>query len=195
MQRSQLLLPGQGPRGLLFQGFRRRHLQLLSAQHALADLAVAFAKDWPGLLLRVVGQEEPVAVAPGDVDRGVAPGLGGFGAAGAAGLEEGVPGAGQPEGGQAEFAALAHAVQRGQVFAVLDGVAGPAQNLFHRVLTEGVEPELLDLTQLLGIRVGGIILVVVVQSEQGEDLVDRLDMRGVRAGAFRRAFTLPRMCR
>ena len=73
---------------------------------------------------------------------------------------------------------------------MLDGVFGPLEDLFHRVVGQRLQPELLDLFELLTVRVGGIVLVVVVQPEQRKDLVNGLDMR------FQRGlFSLPRRCR
>ena len=78
---------------------------------------------------------------------------------------------------------------------MLDRVAGAAQDLFHRVVAQRVQPQLFDLLELLGIRVGRIILVVVVQSEQGKDLVDGL-YACFRCGAAVAALSsLPRRCR
>lgn len=184
-----------------FQGLRRGHCELITPQYALAHLPVAFAKDWPGLLFRIVGEKKPVAVSTGKIHRGVAPGLCRFRAAGTAGFQEGIPGAGQAQGGQAKLTAFTHTMQSGQVLAVLNGMAGTAQDLFHRVFSQGLQPQLLDLAQLLGIRVGGVILIVVIQAKQGEDLVDCLNMGGIRGSAFSAVvlcggfFIAPRMCR
>ena len=74
---------------------------------------------------------------------------------------------------------------------MLDCVLRAFQNLLNGEVRQCLQPELLDLIELLGVRVGRVILIVVVQPEQGEDLVDRLRMgRPVR----RRWFTLPRRC-
>lgn len=143
-------------------------------------------------LLGGAGEEEPAAVPAGEVDCRVAPGLGRFRRARVAGFEVGLPQRWQAEAGDALAAVLEHAVQRGQVLAGLDGVARAAQNLLDRQLRQRVQPQLLDLIELLGIRVGGVILVVVIEPEQGEDLVDRLDA-GV--AVARSALTRPRTCR
>lgn len=74
-------------------------------------------------------------------------------------------------------------MQRGQVLAGLDGVPRAAQDLLHRQIRQRVQPELLDLVELPRIRVGGVVLVVVVEAEQGEDLVDRLYAGAVLTGA------------
>jgi len=83
---------------------------------------------------------------------------------------------GQAEVRQTLLAAFQHAVESGQVLAVLDGVFGALQDLFHRVIRQGVQPQFLDLLELLRIRESRIVLVVVVQAEQREDLVDGLDV-------------------
>ena len=67
-------------------------------------------------------------------------------------------------------------MEGGQVLAVLQGVAGAAQNLFSRVIAQGLQPQLLDLVELFRIRVGGVKLVVIVEPEQGEHLIDGVDL-------------------
>ena len=139
-----------------------------------------------------VGKEEPVAVATRQVDRGVAPGLGRFGGGALAGLDEGVVRGGQAQLRQSLLAGFQHPVQGGQVFALLDGTLRPLQDLLHRVVRQGLEPQLLDLAKLLLVRVGGVVLVVVVEAEQGEHLVDGFDVGLAGAAAL---LTLPRRCR
>ena len=81
---------------------------------------------------------------------------------------------------------------------MLDGVLRALENLFYGVIRERVEPEFLDLLDLLGVWKSGVVLVVVVQPEQGENLVD-----GLYAGLLGRlappcgglAPSLPRRCR
>ena len=147
----------------------------------------------PGVALGIVGEEEPVAVAPGQVDSRVTPALGRPGGGRLAGLHVSVVRSGQAEIGQALLAALQHAVQGGQVFAVFDGVLGAFQDLLHRVVRQRFQPQLLDLLELLRVWKGRVILIVVIQSEQGEDLVDGLYMgfRGGLAGGV----SLPTRCR
>ena len=98
------------------------------------------AEHWPAGALGVIGQKEPAAVASGEVDRGMAPVLGSPGGARAAGLHIGIVRAGQAEVGQALLAALQHAVQRGQIFAVLDGVLGALEDLFYGVVRQRLKP-------------------------------------------------------
>ncbi|RLQ22248.1 hypothetical protein DWB85_08135 [Seongchinamella sediminis] len=83
-------------------------------------------------------------------------------------------------------------MQGGQVLAVLDSVFGALEDLFHREIRQRFQPKFLDLLELAGVRVGGVVLVVVVEAKQGKDLVDGLDV------AFTgRAFLLssPSWCR
>lgn len=84
-------------------------------------------------------------------------------------------------------------MQGWQVLTVLNRVAGAAQDLLYRVIREGLQPQFLDLLELLRLRVGGVILVVVIQPEQGKYLVDRLYMCIGCSPATR--FSLPRRCR
>lgn len=170
--------------------------QALSAQHPGAIVLVVLAKYRPGHALRVVGEEEPVAVAAGKVHRRVAPGLGRARAAGTAGFHVGVVGGGQSQPGDTFPAALQHPVQGWQILTVLNGVAGAAQHLLHRVVSQGLQPQLLDLLELLGVRVGGVVLVVIIQPKQGKDLIEGLNV-GVRnrAAPFGPLPSLPRRCR
>lgn len=84
-----------------------------------------------------------------------------------------------------------HAIERGQVFTVFYGVLCPFEYVLHRVIGQGVQPEFLDLLDLLGIGKCGVVLVVVIQSEQGKDLVDGLDMR---RGVTVATISLPMRC-
>ncbi len=89
------------------------------------------------------------------------------------------------------MAALQHAVECGQVLAVLDSVLRPLENLFDRDLRQSIKPQPLDLNQLCFIGVSGVILVVIIQAEQGKDLIKCLDMTlCCRPGGF----TWPRRC-
>ena len=90
------------------------------------------------------------------------------------------------------LAALKHAVECGQVLAVFDGVLGALENLFYREICQGIQPQLLDLVELAGIRVGGVVLVVIVQTEQGKDLVDGIN---VAFSCLAPALSWPSWCR
>lgn len=83
----------------------------------------------------------------------------------------------QAQVGQALLAALQHAVERRQVLTVFNGVPGTLENMFYRVVRQRLQPQLLDLVELLCTRVGRVILVVVVQAKQRKNLVQRFDMR------------------
>lgn len=72
-------------------------------------------------------------------------------------------------------AAVDHPVQRGQVLGTLDAGARAAQDALSVEAGERLEPELLRLRELRGVLEGAVVLVVVVQTEQREDLVDRID--------------------
>ncbi len=78
-------------------------------------------------------------------------------------------------------AAVAHARQRRQVFRSLDAAARAEQYRFRAELRQAVQPQALDLVELRGVAVGAVILIVVVQSKQREDLVDRIDLRLIAA--------------
>ena len=178
---------------MLLQGLRCRNLKRFTAQYAGTILLVMLLEDRPADAFRVVGQEEPVAVAASQVDRRVTPALCGPGGGGAAGLHVGIVRRGQAEVGQALLAALQHAVEGGKVLAVLNGVPGALQNLLHRVVGQGIQPQLFDLLELLRIGKGGVVLIVVIQPEQGEDLVNCLYMGFCRQPAA--GFSLPTRCR
>ena len=171
------MLGRQGLGRCLFQGFWGGDLQPLTT-HRGGDIAlVVFAKHGPGLAFRIIAEKEPVAVPAGQIDGGVAPGLCRLGRPRTAGLDIGIVGRWQAEVRQVLAAAFEHAVQGGQVLAVFDGMLRPPQYLLYGVVCQGLQPQFLDLLELLCIRVGGVILVVVIEAEQGKDLVDRLNMR------------------
>ena len=99
----------------------------------------------------------------------------------------------QAQFGKALLTAFQHPVQCGQVFAVFDGVPGAFEDMFHRVVRERLQPQFLDLPQLLRVRERGVVLVVVVEPEQGEYLVQSFDMPlGSQAAV---TVTRPRRCR
>ena len=93
------------------------------------------------------------------------------------------------------LAAFKHAIECGQVLAVFYGVLGPLEYLLSGVVRHRIQPQFFDLLELLCIRVGRIILVVVVQSEQGKDLVDGLYACFRRGAAIAALSSLPRRCR
>ena len=92
------------------------------------------------------------------------------------GLDIRIPRGGQPvRGATRRVAALEHAVQRGQVLGVLDAASRATQDAFDVDARQRFQPQLLHLIQLRGVFEGLVVLVVIVQAEQCEDLVDRVD--------------------
>ncbi len=73
------------------------------------------------------------------------------------------------------------------------GVLGPSQYLLHRVIRQRFQPQFLYLLELLGVGKGGVVLVVVIQTKQGKDLVDGIDV--VTRRGLMLAVSLPRRCR
>jgi len=91
-------------------------------------------------------------------------------------LDVRIPRCRQPvRGATRRVAALEHAVQRGQVLGVLDAASRAPQDAFDVDAGQRFQPQLLRLIQLRGVFEGLVVLVVVVQAEQREDLVDRVD--------------------
>ncbi len=162
--------------------FRRRQLQHLARHDAIAHRAVALLEHREGLGLRRGCQEEPARLAPGVEYRRMAPALCVLGLGRQAGLAVGRVRIGQALRLQFRLAAaIEHAVQRGQVLRGLDAASRAEQDGLGAVPGQAVQPQALDLVQLLGVVVGAVVLVVVVQAEQREDLVDRVDQRRVAA--------------
>ena len=95
-------------------------------------------------------------------------------------LSVGVVGRGEPQITQTVPTCFDHAIQRGQIVAVLDGVLRGAQYDRSGIGVERLKPKPFDLAYLLGIRPGRVILVVVVQPKERENLIDRLDQLRVR---------------
>lgn len=60
---------------------------------------------------------------------------------------------------------------------MFDSVPGAFENVLHGIVRKRLQPQFLDLPELLRVRKGGVVLVMVVQPEQGEYLVERFDMR------------------
>lgn len=78
---------------------------------------------------------------------------------------------------------------------MLYGVLGALEHLLYRVVGQRLQPQFLDLLELLGVRVGGVVLVVVIQAKQGKNLVDRLYAGLCVRFAPAVLFSLPRRCR
>lgn len=76
---------------------------------------------------------------------------------------------------------------------MLDGVLGALEYLLYRVVRQRVQPQFLDLLELLRIGESGVVLVVIIQPEQRENLVDRLYPGFLVGPAF--GPSLPRRCR
>lgn len=139
-----------------------------------------------GLGLAGRGEQEPAGLAPGVEHRGVAPALRLFRLGRQAGFAIRRVRIGHPQGEQAcLLAAIEHARERGQVLRGLDAAARAEQYGLGTVRGEAVQPQPLDLAELPGVAVRAVILVVVVQAEQREDLVDRVDQRVVALGLSR----------
>ena len=192
-QFGQLAIPRQRLAFTVLQLFSRRQGKRLPLQHPGAVTLVVFPEYRPTAALCVIGQEIPVAVPTRQVYRCMAPDLGGAGGRRPAGLHIGVVGGWQAQVRQALLATLQHTVQSRQVLAVISGVLGAIEDLRYRIVRQRIQPQLLDLLELFGVGEGGVVLVVVVQPEQGEDLVDRLNP-GFR-GRLALAPSLPRRCR
>ncbi len=59
---------------------------------------------------------------------------------------------------------------------MFDRVPGALEDMFHRIVRERLQPQFFNLAQLLCIRKGSVVLVVVIQPEQSEYLVERFNM-------------------
>lgn len=55
---------------------------------------------------------------------------------------------------------------------MFDSVFGTLEDLLHWQFGQRIQPQFLDLLQLALIGISGVVLVVVIQAEQGENLVD-----------------------
>ena len=135
-QFGQLVIPGQRVAFPMLQFLPLRHGQRFSPHNPGAVMLVVFKEYRPAGALGIIGQEVPVAVTPGQVDRRMAPGLRGPGGGRPTSLQVGVVGGGQAQVGEPLLAAFQHPVECGQVLAVLDGVLGPLEDLFDRVIRQ-----------------------------------------------------------
>lgn len=77
-------------------------------------------------------------------------------------------------------AAVDHPVQGREVLGPLDAGARAAEDALAIEGRKRLEPEFLGLRELRGVLEGAVVLVVVVQPEEREDLVDRIDPVRVR---------------
>ncbi len=129
-----------------------------------------------GDLLRAAGQEKPVAGQPGVIYRWVAPALGRLRAGCPTGFHVGAVGIGQTVTFRVALAGADHAIERGQKLGLFNDFAGAATEGLGLELGETLQPELFDLVEHLGIAVGLVVLVVVVDAKQRESLVQSIDM-------------------
>ena len=77
-------------------------------------------------------------------------------------------------------AGVDHAVERRQIVTGFNGMLSGTQDDCGGIGVKRLKPKPFDLLDLLRIRPRGVILVVVVQSEQPEDLINGLDALRVR---------------
>ena len=169
-------------------------LQGLSPRRAAHPALVVGSEYGPGFALSLVRQKKPIAVASGQVHRGVSPGDVDLGRGCQARLPVGIVGRRQSQIAETVMTRFDHSVERGQVLAVFDGMLCSAQDHDRRVFIESFEPQALDLLDLLGIAPSRVILVVVVETKQGKNLIKGLDELRVRTRAFF-LFSWPSWCR
>lgn len=165
-----LLIPLQCRRVRRWQSRRLRLFQCLAAQQALLDTVVLFPKQWVAECLAFGREGAPAGSAAAMIYGWVTPGPGRLRRRCATGFKISFASARQRP--VAVATTLNHGAQVGQVRAVFDRFACPAQNDSGRKGAQPFEPQLLDLAQLVFPRPGGIILVMVVEAEQRKDLVD-----------------------
>ncbi len=70
---------------------------------------------------------------------------------------------------------------------------GAAKNLLNGVVHQRLQPQLFNLVYLGIVRVGRVVLIVIIEPEQGKDLIDCLNP-GFRGG-LSLGLSLPMRCR
>lgn len=120
------------------------------------------------------------------VDRRVRPALGVLGAGRVAGFAVGVAGARHAACGQLVLAGAEHLAQGGKIFLLLDQCAGGREHRRGTDVAQAVEPQSLGLIEQGGIGEGAVKLVVVVDAEQRERLIDRVDQLRIGERPFSR---------
>ena len=123
-----------------------------------------------------MGQQMPSAIASGQIDNRMGPGLCRLGAGFIAGLSIGVARAGHTPWHAHLATGLEHFMQRRQVVALGDnGFCCRAQRL-SRKLTEFVKPQIFgQIFRFSAIAKGTEILIVVVDLKQRKNLIDSID--------------------
>jgi len=123
------------------------------------------AEDRPGDGLSVVGEEKPVRIAAGEVDRRVAPGLSCLWRRLGASLKECLTWWRHAPVVGGALTALPHELESRQVFAALQHLFSRCQQHLGLEISQSFQPESFYLVQLGGIRVRRIKLIMVVQPE------------------------------
>ncbi len=168
--RRQRLFGTFGQRGGL------RHRQFSAVHHPLTQPLVVSFEHGEGHSLGATGKEKPVTGEAGVVHRRVTPALGGLRAGRAAGFHIGAVGVGQPVTLWITLTGANHPVERGQKLRLLDDLAGTSAKCLGLELGEAVQPELFDLVEYLGVAVGLVVLIVIVDAKQRECLVQGVDV-------------------
>lgn len=147
-----------------------------AVHHLLAEAQVVALKHRKCHFLGTAGQEKPVTGQAGMVHRRMAPALGRLGAGRPAGLHIGAVGIGQTELHRVPLAGAHHPVQGWQKLGLFNDFACAPSNRVRFEPGQAVQPELLDLVEHLGIAVGLVILVVIIDAEQGKGLVEGINV-------------------
>jgi len=107
-----------------------------------------------------------------------------LGAGRVAGFPVGVAGVGQAQHRQPVVTGGEHSAQGGQVGFGFDQFPRCHQQYLGLEMAQTFQPQSLGLVEQPGIGKGTVELIVVVDPEQGEDLVDRVDQLGCRELSF-----------
>lgn len=162
--------------GGLRQGRCLGPAQASAIHHLFAQTPVVPLKHRKRHFFRAADQKKPVARHSGVVDRRVAPALGRLGAGSPAGLHVGAVGIGQAVALRVALAGADHAVERGEKFRRFNDTPGAAPDGVRLELGQTLEPELFDLVEHLGVSVGLVVLVVIIDAKQRKGLIERVDM-------------------
>ena len=147
-QLRQLVL-GQRSGFVVFQ-FSRAGIVRVSPCSTRCSIAGMVAKHRPAAALGMIRQEIPVAVASGQVHRRVAPGL--AARAGARQASIGIVAEGRPRSARPCWQHSSIRLSVGRYSLCSMACLAPLRIPVHRVVRQRIEPEFLDLLELLGIR-------------------------------------------
>ena len=133
-------------------------------------------KNREGRSFIVIGDKKPIARHACVVNRRVAPSVGRLGAGRAAGFYISAVRIEQAKLFWVALTGAQHAIKCGQILGFFNYFFSAAANRLGRKRGETFQPKLFNLVEYLGVAIGLVILVVIINAKQREDFIERINV-------------------